>query len=639
MRNNSSRSNSNGGAGRRGPRREQKKNMDYEARSTRNGVSANHLLNFSLPEREKPVYHHHQKKKKSSAPRTQSEYLHANYRFVISPLGEDAVVPTWDLEALTEWTTVEQVLLWYDDESQQTCPICMDTFRAPKITKCGHIFCWPCILRYLSMTDKYWRRCPMCFESVQKGHLRSVQLQQLQLPPHVGTEVTFQFLERPKSSKFPQLRAFPRTEVKENGVKVDASLSEPSSALRSPEAAAFAERKRTRKLPSVNDTDATYSRILESTPEYLKELLYSEMRDLQSMDAEFRSSGDVDNLPFVEEAMRNTSGRLAKSGDFAQGTHGGHHAANHASNSSDPPKGKTHPDNGEAYSFYQIANGTYVILHPLNMKCLLKEYSDKHQHELEDSAKEEAHQHELEVAWTQEASSSSSEPLPVDRYHLLPEQIHGRILDVEHAVMDEDAQKRYRFLSHLPRFCDFYICELDLTPQLSPSTLNCFHNDLKKRAKQRKHKLKLQHTAVPSSPVYKSSAAAFSLEGEGASWPALEQALAESLADFTLAGTDHTKLDDERHDAKSLHTDDQEGSFARVTENSGYFPALGSQASEPRAHAATSDPFGFGSPSAWGSGNPSTSPPGWDLRSTGKKKGGGKKGVPVFSTSQRRSYR
>lgn len=42
----------------------QKKNMDYEARVTRNGVSANHLLNFSMPERERHV-HHHQKKKRA----------------------------------------------------------------------------------------------------------------------------------------------------------------------------------------------------------------------------------------------------------------------------------------------------------------------------------------------------------------------------------------------------------------------------------------------------------------------------------------------------------------------------------------------------------------------------------------------
>lgn len=52
--------------------------MDYEARVTRNGVSANYLLNFSMPERERTV-NHHQKKKKSLVPRTQMEYLHAKY--------------------------------------------------------------------------------------------------------------------------------------------------------------------------------------------------------------------------------------------------------------------------------------------------------------------------------------------------------------------------------------------------------------------------------------------------------------------------------------------------------------------------------------------------------------------------------
>lgn len=602
--------------------------MDFDARATRNGVSANHLLNFTLPERERQVYHH-QKKKKSSAPRTQSEYLHANYRFVISPLEPDAVVPTWDLEALTEWTSVEQVLLWYDDESPQTCPICMDNFRAPKITKCGHIFCWPCILRYLSMTDKYWRRCPMCFESVQKGHLRSVQLQQLQLPPHVDSFVTFQFLERPKSSMFPQLRVLPSVESKEDGA--DAT---PSSSHSSPEAIAFAERKRTRKLPSVNDVDATYSRILESTPEYLKELLYSEMRDLESMDAEFRSSGDVDNLPFVEEAMRNTSGRLAKSGDFAHGTHGGgHHPTSAESAKQKPRDGKS----GEMYSFYQIANGTYVILHPLNLKCLLKEYSTEHQQEQERADGADAHQKELEDAWTQDASSALSEPVHPDRYHLLPEQIHGRVVDVEHAVMDEEAQKRYRFLSHLPHFCDFYICELDLTSQLSQSTLDSFRSDLKKRAKQRKQKLKMQNAASPSSPIF-SRAPDFSLEEEGASWPALEQALAESLNDVNLAEVERVELDDDHHAAftpASPYSADEERSFARVTENSGYFPALGAGTSE--SHVAAHEITGFGSPSAWGSANPSTSPPAWDLKKGGKKKG--KKGVSVFSTSQRRSYR
>ncbi|CAH0481869.1 unnamed protein product [Peronospora belbahrii] len=621
--NNHTRNNRNGGSSCRGPRREQKKNMDYEARVTRKGISANHLLNFSMPERDNSV-HHHQKKKKSLAPRTQAEYLHANYRFVIAPFDPDADVPTWDFEALTEWSCVEQVLLWYDVESPHTCPICMDTFRAPKITKCGHIFCWPCILRYLSMTEKYWRRCPMCFESVQKGHLRSVQLTQVQIPPRVGSNATFQFLERPKSSMFPQRRVL-------SPVNVEAEDIKPDSSSRS-EVAALAERKRSRMLPSVHDVDAMYSRILEATPEYLQNMLHSEMDDLQSMDAEFRSSGDVDNLPFVEEAMRNTSGRLTMSNDFGRGTYGSSPAHSTAT-TTNVAKRKSHAnDSGDAYSFYQIANGTYVILHPLNMKCLLKEFSDERQHELNSEHAEDAQ--ELEITWTQVAARL--EPVSVNRYYLLPEKVHGRILDIEHVVMDEEAQKRYRFLNHLPRFCDFYVCELDLTPQLSPSTLNVFRHELKKRAKLRKHKVKLQNAPTLSSPIYRSTTSTFSLEQEGTMWPSpYEQSLAESLEKFTLPKSLKIKL--ERELQTAVYDDEQ--SFACVTENSGYFPALGSGTVDD-ARPSVTDSTEFRLPSAWGnvsSTQPSVASAG--SGKGGKKKGSNKKGISVFSTTQRRSYR
>lgn len=53
-----------------------------------------------------------------------------------------------------------------------TCPICLDYPVAGKITRCGHIYCWPCILRYLSLTDKPWMKCPICFEAVHRENLK-----------------------------------------------------------------------------------------------------------------------------------------------------------------------------------------------------------------------------------------------------------------------------------------------------------------------------------------------------------------------------------------------------------------------------------------------------------------------------------
>lgn len=43
-------------------------------------------------------------------------------------------------------------------DSQEDCPICLDTFRDPVITKCGHSFCTGCIERVIDVQKK----CPMC---------------------------------------------------------------------------------------------------------------------------------------------------------------------------------------------------------------------------------------------------------------------------------------------------------------------------------------------------------------------------------------------------------------------------------------------------------------------------------------------
>ena len=43
---------------------------------------------------------------------------------------------------------------------------------AGKITKCGHVYCWACILHYIDLDDRTWRKCPICFESIHKSDLR-----------------------------------------------------------------------------------------------------------------------------------------------------------------------------------------------------------------------------------------------------------------------------------------------------------------------------------------------------------------------------------------------------------------------------------------------------------------------------------
>ena len=45
-------------------------------------------------------------------------------------------------------------------------------FVLAKMTRCGHIYCWPCILHYLTLGEQSWRKCPICYEAVHEKDLK-----------------------------------------------------------------------------------------------------------------------------------------------------------------------------------------------------------------------------------------------------------------------------------------------------------------------------------------------------------------------------------------------------------------------------------------------------------------------------------
>ncbi|CAH8374554.1 unnamed protein product [Eruca vesicaria subsp. sativa] len=52
------------------------------------------------------------------------------------------------------------------------CNICLDTALDPVVTLCGHLFCWPCIYKWLHVqlsslsTDHHQNNCPVCKSNI-----------------------------------------------------------------------------------------------------------------------------------------------------------------------------------------------------------------------------------------------------------------------------------------------------------------------------------------------------------------------------------------------------------------------------------------------------------------------------------------
>ena len=88
------------------------------------------------------------------------------------------------------------------------CPICLDSYTCPRITKCGHVFCFPCLLRHIQVhaqTNPYTHvKCPCCAIPLHVPDLRPVRLKTL-FPPKLHQRIKLVKLHRTKGCPSPYL--------------------------------------------------------------------------------------------------------------------------------------------------------------------------------------------------------------------------------------------------------------------------------------------------------------------------------------------------------------------------------------------------------------------------------------------------
>ncbi|KAG5440433.1 hypothetical protein PCK2_000566, partial [Pneumocystis canis] len=229
-------------------------------------ISLTHLFNFSYPRSLhtfEPIYSNYKntkhKFKYDYHPKGGEYFINSKYRFIVNPY-EDYRPQMLDPDVPIPWKNILQILASRLMQ-HKLCPICLEEdLIAPRITKCGHIFCLHCIICYFEheSNDKHikWRKCPICFDEICLMDLKSLRWHDNTSPelPIEGKEILLRLFIR-KQGYF---SAFPYENMSENTNKND--------------------------IPWYFEPDILdYSRIMKASENYMIKEMSQELEQLQKL--------------------------------------------------------------------------------------------------------------------------------------------------------------------------------------------------------------------------------------------------------------------------------------------------------------------------------------------------------------------
>jgi len=409
-----------------------------------------------------------------------------------------------DPDRMVMWQLIEQVAV--RSSAPLTCPICLDEPSAPKMTKCGHIYCWPCILHYLALGENAWRKCPICFESIYKADLKSVCAERV-TECKCGDEIELTLMLKQKMSTL----YFP------------IAAQDTINRLKPTELAHF-------RQPEFADC-VRYLKMHVAGADYVREAIVTREKD--ALMTLLRHGSDQHSAPFIQEALNLVEEReyalskpveisAQKSADESklvsgvqmmnlenvvsykdafeaeedakiekieavsttftvneanvggsdEGTCCSSIEAEHVEEESEElMEGVVEVNDDMFHYFYQAADGQRIYLASLNFRCLMSEFKT---------------------------------------IVKCPTKIRAKIVAIENHFMSEELRRRYKYLAHLPLHSEFQIVELELKePFLSKETLKVYEKEIeaKKQARAKKEafesrRLKKMMSAIDEKKFY-----------------------------------------------------------------------------------------------------------------------------------------
>lgn len=448
-------------------------------------ISLNHLLNFTFEPRGghfgsvgdgHSYWGRHNKWGHKHKPFNKELFLQANCQFVVID-DQDYQAHFTDPDTLVNWDCVQQVRIY--SHEVPTCPICLYPPVAAHITRCGHIYCWPCMLHYLSLSEKSWSKCPICYEAVHSSDLKSVVA--METRQYVSGDIITMHLMRREKGVLVALPSSQWVKVEEPIRIGDVRLSAYSKLLLASQEQVLSlltEERAALQAQLSQEKDDPQACFIQSA------LLQLQEREDALRKRNSKNEGSVEGADMTKLSLTDSVSPEVAVNTFTSAKPILQYASAFDDEVQDDPEGPpeelpehevteqvlegpeeenpltgqsedAHPQNsqhGPFYYFYQAEDGQQMFLHPVNVRCLLREYGS-----LENS----------------------------------PQSITASVVEIEGHTVNEDVRRRHRYLSHLPLTCEFSICELNLQPPiLSKETLDSFSDDLEKRKRLRQKKVR-----------------------------------------------------------------------------------------------------------------------------------------------------